>query len=266
MKGYLLSLIGLSVIWSSSALCLDTNSHTAAWGPTLKEDLRQDFLTFYSQPFLQKSGLFLGTAGILANTGLDGVVRKEWPYSVHGRGSNTLSHIGEKVGSLCWIYLPIYTTGLLLGNATRDTLVGEPLFHWGYRSLRAGILGGVHQASLTYLLGSKRPSNGPSNWQPFHGSTGVSGHAFYGALPFISAASLQQSPWAKAVFYGLSTLSGLSRIHTEHHYASQVLLGWGLAYLSVAAVSEVERPKSPLWTLAVVPQKGGYQLQTTVYF
>jgi hypothetical protein len=49
---------------------------------------------------------------------------------------------------------------------------------------------------------------------------------------------MSENLYQKAIFYGLSTVTGLSRINDDRHYFSQVALGWYLAYLSCAAVEK----------------------------
>ena len=72
----------------------------------------------------------------------------------------------------------------------------------------------------------------------------MSGHAFMGAIPFLSAAKMTEDPYLKATFYVASTLPGLSRITDDDHYPSQVLLGWWIAYLAASAVDEVNISRS----------------------
>jgi hypothetical protein len=49
---------------------------------------------------------------------------------------------------------------------------------------------------------------------------------------------MSENPYQKAIFYGLSTFTGLARINDDEHYFSQVALGWFLAYLSCAVVEK----------------------------
>jgi hypothetical protein len=49
---------------------------------------------------------------------------------------------------------------------------------------------------------------------------------------------MSENPYQKAIFYGLSTFTGLSRINNDRHYYSQAVLGWYIAYLSCAAVEK----------------------------
>ena len=60
----------------------------------------------------------------------------------------------------------------------------------------------------------------------------------FGGILFLTAAKMSENPFQKAIFYGLSTLTGLSRINDDRHYFSRAAMGWTLAYLSCAAVEK----------------------------
>ena len=79
-----------------------------------------------------------------------------------------------------------------------------------------------------------------SKWRPFHDSHGVSGHAFMGAIPFLTAASMTDSYAAKTTLFLLSFGAGWSRIHDDQHYLSEVLMGWSLAWIGVDAVNRTK--------------------------
>ena len=49
---------------------------------------------------------------------------------------------------------------------------------------------------------------------------------------------MSENLFQKAFFYGLSTVTELSRINDDRHYFSKVAMGWYLAYLSCAAVEK----------------------------
>jgi hypothetical protein len=89
-------------------------------------------------------------------------------------------------------------------------------------------------------LGSDRPFADDSRWHPFRHNHGVSGHAFVGAVPFLTAASMTDSYVLKALLVAGSFGPAWSRIHTDDHYFSQVFLGWAIAYLSVQSVNQTE--------------------------
>jgi hypothetical protein len=91
--------------------------------------------------------------------------------------------------------------------------------------------------------GGDRPTEGDSKWGAFNNFHGISGHTYFSAVPFITAAKMSDNPYQKAIFYGLSTLTGLGRINDDKHYFSQVALGWYIAYLSCAVVEKGTGPR-----------------------
>jgi membrane-associated phospholipid phosphatase len=109
------------------------------------------------------------------------------------------------------------------------------------------------------LTGASRPgeSSAESDWIPMHDSNGVSGHAFIGAFPWITAAKMAENPWEKAGWYFASTLTGWSRINDDAHYTSQVILGWSLAYLACDAVAQTERQLDYRFTPVPLPDGVG---------
>jgi hypothetical protein len=84
----------------------------------------------------------------------------------------------------------------------------------------------------------------------------VSDHAFIGAVPFITAAKMNENPYIKGALYGLSVLPGLSRINDNKHYFSQVLLGWYLAFLSCNAVEKTNMRKNTKVAIVPLSDKG----------
>jgi hypothetical protein len=61
-----------------------------------------------------------------------------------------------------------------------------------------------------------------------------------GAIPFLAAADMVESPLLKGTLYVCSTFVGFSRMTTDSHYPSQVFLGWYLAWASARAVDATE--------------------------
>jgi len=65
----------------------------------------------------------------------------------------------------------------------------------------------------------------------------VSGHAFVGAVPFLTLAKMAENQKPLQVLaYALSVLTAWSRVNDNAHYTSQAILGWYMAYESVDAV------------------------------
>ncbi len=96
--------------------------------------------------------------------------------------------------------------------------------------------------AMQRLIGASRPGEAPSesHWEPFLDDNGVSGHSFMGAVPFITAAQMTQNPWLRGGLYVGSGMAGLSRVNDNRHYASQVVLGWWMAYIAARSVNRTE--------------------------
>ena len=120
---------------------------------------------------------------------------------------------------------------------------------------------------------------GSSHWHPFRRANAVSGHAYIGAIPFITAAQMTDKPVVKGLFYVLSTVCAWSRINDDAHYLSQAVLGWYLAYLSVRAVTKTESRRPLPRGLTIFPLSGagvvgipvkkldlGYYLTVPIYY
>jgi membrane-associated phospholipid phosphatase len=102
------------------------------------------------------------------------------------------------------------------------------------------VVGAPPLYALQWATGASRPdeSSAGSRWKPFQDANGVSGHAFVGAIPFLAAADMVESPLLKGTLYVCSTFVGFSRMTTDSHYPSQVFLGWYLAWASARAVAK----------------------------
>jgi membrane-associated phospholipid phosphatase len=237
------------------------------WSSNLAEDINHDFRHYMDSDNL----LFFGTAflgaGVLANTGLDRGFADHWQSDFKSNASRTVLAFPKAVGGLSFYFVPVFLSSMAIGHLREHTLLGNVVYHWGYRSFRTVIVGGLQQVILTHLLGSGRPNlNQDSKWQPFLYPTGVSGHAFYGAVPFLTAAMMSDPPLLKYGLYVISTLPGVSRINDNKHYLSQVLLGWTLAFLSARSVYRTDLDRDPTFQVAVYPKSDGAMLCGHVKF
>ena len=195
--------------------------------------------------------LGVAIAAPLANTSADlsfrnwyqGHVRESW----EDRYAYDVKYAGEYTYAL-----PAYFAIALGGRALEglDSLmgddgswvgqVGEVTNQWGQRCIRAMAVGTPMVGLLQVGLGSTRPGLGSSHWNPLNASHGVSGHAYVGSIPFLTAAAMTDSPFLKVPLFLGSFLAGWSRIHTDDHYLSQVALGWWMGYLAVRSVNETQ--------------------------
>ncbi len=134
---------------------------------------------------------------------------------------------------------------------------------FGKRVTRSYLVGAPPMLLMQSVLGGSRPGENSvgSQWKPFDDDNAVSGHAFIGAVPFITAAKMTENPWAKGVFYACSVLTPWSRVNDDSHYMSQAILGWWMAYLACNAVDDTQREsRSMTLTPIITPQMTGMAL------
>ncbi|HYA12840.1 MAG TPA: phosphatase PAP2 family protein, partial [Syntrophales bacterium] len=211
--------------------------------------IKSDFGEFYTNSNnLLLIGMGIGISGIFANTHMDRNIQNN--YSDHVKSSTT----GDIAS---WVKQPgdgIYTIPALLGGyiLLKDTPMGD----WSQRSLRALAVGGPTVVFLQYAIGSESPAEGGSGWKPFQSHNAVSGHAFVGSVPFITAAQMFDNVALKSILYGVSVLPALSRINDNQHYFSQAALGWYLGLLSCNAVSRTDNKVKDKISVYPVPMPG----------
>ncbi len=226
----------------------------------------RDYRNFYTCESLTCLAGALGAGAIMANTGFDQTMQDAWTTGVDPTSLGTFfsgcKDIGEGRYSLP-IFGAAYATGLVFENSPVADVVGE----WGGRSLRMFVVGAPPLYALQWATGASRPKDysGGSYWTPFNDNNGVSGHAFVGAIPFLAAADMVESPLLKGTLYVCSTFVGFSRMTDDAHYPSQIFLGWYLAWASSRAVSQTEMQFNGL-EVRVVPlpmaDQGGLAVET----
>lgn len=216
--------------------------------PALIEGILNDHLHFYAPDSLFVVGSGLAVGGLLANTSLDSDIQRHLQSSL--RSANTddwleALHANKELGNGIYT-LPVFAGAWIVGNALEETRAGQISGRWGERSLRGFLVGAPPLLALQFTTGASRPGETvhSSEWKPFQDNNGISGHAFMGSLPFITAAKMTDSAGLKAIFYSASTLAPLSRAGENAHYPSQVALGWWMAYIAASAVDATDDPGS----------------------
>jgi hypothetical protein len=203
----------------------------------------------------------------LARAGFNVTMQDAWQRGVDPTSLGTFFSGCKDIGEGRYV-LPIFgaaaATGLILEGNPAGDVVGE----WGSRSLRMFVVGAPPLYAMQWVTGASRPDEGTagSRWHMFNDNNGVSGHAFVGALPFLAAAEMVESPLLKGTLYVCSTFVGFSRMTDNAHYPSQVFLGWYLAWASARAVSGTETRFAGM-DLTIVPlpmaDLGGAAVQAT---
>lgn len=233
--------------------CRDLYHHATRAAFELGGRMWEDATWFYGRDSLLCLGLSLAVAAPLANTNLDQQFRDAYQRRlVRGRNpaADQLSDVFKGFGDHFYT-VPAYIAFGLAGLVCPDNPVYATLGEYGERSLRALAVGAPAIGILQVGLGAGRPEHGVSAWRPFRYNRAVSGHAFVGAIPFLTAAALVEAPAVKVVLVAASLSTAWSRLHDDDHYLSQVVVGWTIAYLAVHAVQQTEDDRMRLVPLAV---------------
>ncbi len=205
------------------------------------QDLLNDLKYFYS--FLSLKAWSLGLAGsaLFSYTSIDNSIAKAYQRYVRGPRSDFISEKIKPLGDWKKTW-PFYFACSVFDYVQWEK---QPRFlriigSWGSRSSRALLLGWPCVALFQRVIGSDRPYTGDSRWHPFKYASGVSGHVFVGAIPFLAASEVTDNVWIKGIFIAGSTSMVVSRINDNKHYTSQAVLGWLAAWLSLRAISKTE--------------------------
>jgi len=198
--------------------------------------VKTDFRNFYlDRGNLTKLGIGVAGAAVFANTNMDRYIRDKYQNDLRSEETDDVTKPFNMSGTmLALVTVPVYIGAYGAGLALHNSTMAE----WAQKSFRASLVGETAVVFLAPTLGADRPDEGDSHWRPYRNIRGVSGHTFLAAVPFITAAKMSENPYLKVILYGISTLTGLSRINDDKHYFSQVGLGWYIAYLSCAVVEK----------------------------
>jgi hypothetical protein len=229
--------------------------------------IRSDHRDYYG--CLAMRDLWLGIAGgaVLANTSLDDDFQGWYQRDVRSPGTDDFAAFWKTFGE-GQIFIPAYA-GLAVATGFLDDRPGAPRAvaaanDFSDRVTRGYLVGTPPLVLMQALLGGSRPGEDGvgSQWRPFDDDNGVSGHAFVGAVPFITAARMCDRPLLKATFYTLSTFTAWSRINDDAHYLSQAGLGWWMAYLACRAVDDTEsQDRNLTFTPLLTPEVTGVAIE-----
>jgi hypothetical protein len=205
-----------------------------------------DQKNFYSAESLTLLGGGLIVGGAMANSSIDDGIHRHFQSSVRGATSDDWFeslHASKELGNGMYT-LPIFATAWAAGELFPDNALVETSGRWGERSLRGFVVGAPLLTIMQQLTGGSRPTetDESSEWHPFRDNNGISGHAFMGSLPFITAAKMTENRGYKLLLYAGSAIAPLSRVNDNAHYPSQVALGWWMAYLAASAIDATDNP------------------------
>lgn len=168
-------------------------------------------------------------AGVVAGLGLltlavaDEPIQR-WTQDTANRsgGLDDLANLTKKFGE-AGVIAPV-TLGLIAVGVVANE---PPLLHAGLRITAAVLLTTAVTQAAKYTLGRERPADSDDVWDfnPFGGAHAMwSGHT---STAFAFATVLSQEidrPWATVGLYTLATGTAWSRVYTNSHWASDVLV------------------------------------------
>jgi len=221
-------------------------------------EVRSDYGNYYSWPTMRDLLLGVAMASPLANTSLDGDFQDWYQRDVRSEGTDDFSSFWKPFGE-GRVFIPAFACMAVALCPFEDRPVLGTTADFSSRVTRGYLVGAPPMLFMQVLLGGSRPGEDPvgSRWKPFDDDNAVSGHAFVGAVPFITAAQMVDNPWAKGTLYVCSTFTAWSRVNDDRHYLSQICLGWWMAYLACRAVDDTER--DPAFTMLPIatPEMAG---------
>ena len=206
-----------------------------------KYKLWTDFGDYYAWPNVRDVLLGVAAGSVLANTSLDQDFRDWYQEDFRSPGTNNFSSFWRTFGEGA-IFIPSFAGLGLAAAMCGDGPVANTVADFSFRTERAYAVGAPALLFLQNGLGGSRPGENPHNsaWRPFQDDNGVSGHAFIGAVPFLTAAEMVDRPILKGGLYFCSALPAWSRVNDDMHYLSQACLGWWLAYLACRTVERTD--------------------------
>jgi len=204
--------------------------------------LWRDFVHMYTGENLCYLGLAVGVSAPVAYSYADRRINDWYQNNIRSYRTEEWARAGYALGQHVNT-IPIYLGVMAAGAYWQDTEAGNLAYTWSNRTIRALAVGGPAVGILQYGLGAGRPTEGDSRWHPFRDNNSVCGHGYVGAIPFLAAASVTDSPVLKAVFFAGSFWTSWARLDTQDHFTSQIILGWSIAFLSVRSVVQTDRER-----------------------
>lgn len=209
--------------------------------------ISDDYSRFYASDRLVRMGIVFGAGAVMANTNIDMNIRN-W-YQDNVRDERTDSWSSDPAKDLTFnakffgegkYMVPVALLAASVNYIDTDTAIGN----WGAKTSRAYVTGLPAMWLMQAVTGASRPDETPegSVWRPFNDGNGVSGHAFVGAVPFLTIAYINQdNNYIKYPAYLASMAAAWSRVNDDKHFPSQVVLGWYMAWEAVDTVFEKDK-------------------------
>ncbi|UCH62563.1 MAG: phosphatase PAP2 family protein [Fidelibacterota bacterium] len=174
----------------------------------------------------------------------------------HGLMPELLADVGDewggRVGAI--VILP----GIYLAERLRGTPGIERLQRLEFTFTSLVVVATITQ-TLKYTVGRPRPNQQPTPRFPY-GHSFPSGHTSH-AFGIAEVVRTLYGNGAGAVFYGLAVITGISRIHDNKHYLSDVVAGAGLGIGVVRGFSLAQRSGDEVVSWRVIAAPNGMTIE-----
>jgi membrane-associated phospholipid phosphatase len=239
----------LSMMLSGSLYASDNKEDTTFTTRQFLNSVKTDYHYFYSSDRLIRMSFVFAGGALVANTALDQNIQTWYQDQIRNSRTNNMAKVAKVFGEGKYLIPFSLITALTTTYVVKMPFIGT----WGRNMVRSYLVGSPPLVLTQRLTGGSRPgeSEEASHWKPLKDDNGVSGHAFVGAVPFLTLAHMNNDKvLLKYLFYTASIFPGLSRINDNMHYPSQVALGWYLAWEATGSVWESNQQEKKL---SVVP-------------
>ncbi len=186
------------------------------------------------------ASLVLGTAGVFF--ALDNDIR-EFVQDNRSGGTDDTSAVFEPFGNGAYT-APAMAAYYLYGRIFKN----EKAERVALLSAESFAITGLFTFALKYTSGRSRPgvgvNSGDWNGPDFEEISFPSAHtstAF--AIATVFATEYENNPFIPPIAYGIATLTGLSRLNDDEHWASDVFLGGALGYFVAKTVLKLHSDK-----------------------
>ena len=246
-RAYTIIIIICMVTYPNFAGADDDNDLSKSYSTRIWEAIKTDHKNYYSSKRFLRLGAAFGIGGLMANTNIDENIQDWYQDDVRSSTTDDVASIVKTFGEGRYLLpLCLLAAGLpeIIPESSATSIIGK----WGRLTSRAYLVGSPPMLIMQRVTGASRPgeSDDGSHWNPFKDSNGVSGHAFMGAVPFLSAAHMSNNRLLRYGLYAASTLTAWSRLNDDDHYTSQSMIGWFMAWEAVGAVDESDKNNQKL--------------------
>ncbi|MFN0179522.1 MAG: phosphatase PAP2 family protein [Gemmatimonadales bacterium] len=164
--------------------------------------------------------------GLAVAAVLDATIR-DFSQTKRSATSNGVAGVGNALGT-AYTWGPALVGTWLVGTLARKQKVADAAL---LAAASGAVTGGI-TAVLKAAIGRQRPPGGnAAAFDPFGGDTSFpSGHTSFAFAVASSLAHSTPDGWSDVGLYAAATLTGLSRINHDRHWATDVVAGAALGY------------------------------------